>query len=123
MVEALRSAARKYSCDARLTITGDGSAATRAFADGRRFDVYPRRELTPLQYRMLSTQPDMIHDYARHLAARFRDEGATHVAVYARAHASLNGRPSQLLIDPNVDLAKQSDGLSPKPWIAALQGR
>jgi hypothetical protein len=72
---------------------------------------------------MLSTQPDMIHDYARHLAARFRDEGAIHVEVHARAYASLNGRRSQLLIDPNVDLAKQSDGLSPKPWIAALQGR
>jgi len=33
---------------------------------------------------------------------------------------SLNGRQPQLLIDPNVDLAKERVGLLPARWIVPL---
>jgi hypothetical protein len=33
---------------------------------------------------------------------------------------SLNGRPPQLLIDPNVDLARQQVSLLPTRWIIPL---
>jgi hypothetical protein len=63
------------------------------------------RELTPMQRAMMSTQPDMIAQYARHLAARHRERVHGRVEVYADAWASLNGRPARRLIDPSADLA------------------
>lgn len=83
----------------------------------KHFVVKPRSELTALQYKMMSTQPDMIHDYALHLAERY---GATS-RVYARAYASLNGRPSQALIDPAVDLAAEPRRLGPARFILPLE--
>jgi len=90
-------------------------------ADDRRYVVYPREELTPLQYKMMSTQPDMIQEYARHLARRFTEQGHQRVRVYADAWASMNGHPRQRLIDPAVDLASAPWSLAPKPWILPLQ--
>ncbi|MCX4247558.1 HTTM domain-containing protein [Paraliomyxa miuraensis] len=89
--------------------------------DEARFMVHPRRELTTLQYRMMSTQPDMIHEYALALAERYRERGHDHVRVHAHAWAALNGRPSQRLIDPSVDLASQPRSLRTAPWIVPLQ--
>jgi hypothetical protein len=88
-------------------------------AEGERV-VRPRSELTELQARMMSTQPDMIHQYALHLAERFGRSGSTRVRVYADAWAALNGRPSQRLIDPNVDLAAESRSLLPARFIVPL---
>jgi vitamin K-dependent gamma-carboxylase len=82
--------------------------------------VVPRRELTRLQYAQMATQPDMILQYAHHVAARYRAEGFTAVRVYAQAWAALNGRRSQRLIEPAVDLAAEPQGLLPKPWIVPL---
>lgn len=89
--------------------------------DDRRYVVYPREMLTPLQYKMMSTQPDMIQEFARHLRQTFEAEGHARVRVYADAWASLNGRPRQRLIDPSVDLASEPPSLWPKPWIVPLQ--
>ncbi len=86
----------------------------------KRFQVFPRRELTPLQYRMMATQPDMIHEYALHLERRYHERGFRDVKVYARAWVSLNGRPSQPLIDPDVDLASQPRALGPSRFIVPL---
>ena len=90
-------------------------------SDDRRYVVYPREQLTPLQYKMMSTQPDMIQQFARHLQQTFVAQGHRHVRVYADAWASLNGRPRQRLIDPTVDLASAPWTLRPKPWILPLQ--
>ena len=87
----------------------------------RQFRVSPRSELTPLQLKMLSTQPDMIQDYARHLAARYEAMGYRGVAVRADAWVAFNGRPSQRLIDPHEDLAHAPRSLAPKPWIVPLR--
>lgn len=90
-------------------------------ADDRRYVVYPRELLTPLQYKMMSTQPDMIQQFARHLQQTFQAQGHQRVRVYAEAWASLNGRPRQRLIDPGVDLANEPWSLWPKRWILPLQ--
>lgn len=86
----------------------------------RRYIVYPRERLTPLQYKMMSTQPDMIQEYAQHLAKTFDADGHTTVRVYADAWASLNGRPRQRLIDPDVDLASAPRTLRANAWILPL---
>ena len=85
---------------------------------GGRFVVYPRKELTPLQYQMMCTQPDMIHEYALNLAERFEQRGHGRVRVYAHTWAALNGHPSQRLIDPRVDLASKPRSLRAADWIA-----
>jgi vitamin K-dependent gamma-carboxylase len=82
--------------------------------------VRPREELSELQVRMMSTQPDMIHQYAKHLARRYQAEGGGRVRVYADAWAALNGRLSQRLIDPTVDLAAEPRTLGPVRFIVPL---
>jgi hypothetical protein len=87
----------------------------------RSFRVSPASELTRLQVKMLSTQPDMIEDYARHLAARYEALGYRGVRVRADTWVAFNGRPSQRLIDPNVDLGHAPRSFAPKPWIVPLR--
>ncbi|HSC85981.1 MAG TPA: HTTM domain-containing protein, partial [Polyangiaceae bacterium] len=79
-------------------------------------------ELTRLQLKMMSTQPDMIHEYALHLAERTRHElGVSEVAVRADAWVAFNGRRSQRLVDPEVDLAAQPRSLAHSSWILPLR--
>ena len=82
--------------------------------------VFPRKTLAPLQYRQLVTQPDLILDYAHILADEYRARGHQGVQVRAEAFVALNGRPSQRLIDPDVDLAAWPRGWAPRPWILPL---
>ena len=84
---------------------------------GREFVVVPGDYLTAQQQRMLSTQPDMILQFAHYLAAEYRRRGVRQPQVYAECYAGLNGRPSRLLIDPTVDLARQQEGWGEKRWI------
>jgi HTTM domain/Vitamin K-dependent gamma-carboxylase, lumenal domain len=74
-------------------------------ATGEQWVVDPRAELTPLQTNMMATQPDMIADYARHLAAEARRAGHAGVEVRADVYVSLNGRPNRRFVDPDADLA------------------
>lgn len=85
---------------------------------GRRWRVDPADELTPLQARMLATAPDLILQYAHYLAARLEHEQpGSVIEVRADVFVSLHGRPHRRLIDPEVDLARERDGLAAKPWI------
>ena len=88
---------------------------------GRQSVVLAREELTPLQLRMMETQPDLILAYAHHLADRWARRGEGPVQVFADGWVSLNGRRRARLIDPTVDLASVSDGFAPKPWILPLE--
>jgi hypothetical protein len=87
--------------------------------DGRTTErrVYPSALLTPLQLRQMPTQPDLIHQLARHIREDAEAAGETDVTVYADAFVSWNGRPSARLIDPTVDLAAQLRTVGPAPWI------
>ena len=49
--------------------------------------------------------PDMALQFSHGLADSFRAEGYEQIEVRANVMASLNGRESQHLIDPTVDLA------------------
>jgi hypothetical protein len=86
-------------------------------ATHKRYIEYPRKYLTPLQERMMDTQPDMILQYAHFLADKYRDKLQHPVAVYADDYVSLNQKPGQTYIDPKVDLSKEKDGFAPKKWI------
>ncbi len=83
--------------------------------------ITPRRSLQAWQHKSMSTQPDMIHHYAHHLRDDLEAQGYEGVQIYAHAFVSYNGRPSQRLIDPGVDLAAQARDHSPKAWILPLK--
>lgn len=60
--------------------------------------------LTPNQEKMMSTQPDLMLATAKHIQEIWNDAKGEHVRVRAEVWASLNGRRSQLMIDPFLDL-------------------
>ncbi|MCB9764077.1 MAG: HTTM domain-containing protein [Alphaproteobacteria bacterium] len=87
---------------------------------GRTWMEHPADGLTALQHKQMRTQPDLIRQYARHLAAQYAVRGLD-VAVYADAWASLNGRPSQRLLRPDVDLTLPDGALEAAGWIVPLE--
>ena len=87
---------------------------------GRTFRVSPLDYFTRYQTKMMSPQPDMVLEAAHVIAEDYRARGVHQPAVYADVFVSLNGRSMQRLIDPRVDLARQVDGLSNKPWILPM---
>jgi vitamin K-dependent gamma-carboxylase len=91
---------------------------------GEQWLVDPQQELTEWQSRKMSGRPDMILDYAHHLARTMARPGARdRITVHATVSCSLNGRPPQFLIDPEVDLAHEPRSMAPAPWIVPLAPR
>jgi len=87
---------------------------------GREFAVAPGDYLDNRQERKMVSRPDMILQFAHWLRDRYREQGMTNVEVYADAWASLNGRDSQRLIDPDRDLAKVRWSILHSDWIMPL---
>ena len=69
------------------------------------------------QWRLMATEPDLIHQAAMQLARAAREAGHPAVEVRADAHVSLNGRPAAPLIDPTVDLAAERRDIWHDDWI------
>ena len=87
---------------------------------GQTWVVDPKQHLEPRQAMKMANKPDMILLFAHHLAEQKRREGYDNVEVRAQVTSSLNGRKPQVLIDPNVDLAKESRSMLPASWIVPL---
>ena len=87
---------------------------------GQTWTVKPDTYLESHQLTKMMTKPDLLLLFGHFLAAEKRREGFANVEVRARVMVSLNGRQPQLLIDPNVDLAKEQVSLLPAPWIVPL---
>ncbi len=67
------------------------------------------------QLGMMRWDPDMMLDFAHHVARNYRKRGHPNIEIRAVAICSLNGRQPQLLIDPQVDLAKVERSIWPSP--------
>ena len=89
-------------------------------ATGQTWTIKPEDYLKSHQLIKVTTKPDLLVLFAHHLAEEKRREGYDNVEVRARVMVSLNGRQPQLLIDPNVDLAKEEVSLLPARWIVPL---
>ena len=98
--------------EAVFTVTHPGS--------GQTWTIKPEEHLESHQVMKMITKPDLILLFGHHLAEEKRREGYENVEVRARVMVSLNGRQPQLLIDPNVDLAKEDVSLLPARWIVPL---
>lgn len=83
--------------------------------------VLPENYLTELQKTMMSTQPDLILQFAHFLGNKEKKKTGDEIAVYAEVRVSLNGKKSSILIDPNRDLMKVKDDFSHKDWILQLE--
>jgi hypothetical protein len=94
---------------AELTVRDPATHATR--------EVRLREELTPMQVKMMATQPDMILAYARHLAQQTEARGQPRPEVFADVVVVLNGRSAARLVDEHVDLAAEHESLATKRWI------
>jgi hypothetical protein len=79
--------------------------------------VNNRNFLTPLQERMMSTQPDMIVQYAHFLGEVYKNQGMHQPEVYADCYIALNGKPSKQFIDNTYNLMQAEDNFQNKKWI------
>ncbi|MDR6805942.1 hypothetical protein J2Y45_003134 [Dyadobacter sp. BE34] len=86
-------------------------------ANGKRQTVNNNDFLTRLQEKMMSTQPDMILQYAHMLRDYYAARGFVQPHVYVDSYVALNGRTGKPLIAPDVDLAQQCDSFQHKSWI------
>jgi hypothetical protein len=77
--------------------------------------------LTPLQEKMMSTQPDMILKYAHFLAKTFEQKGMSKPEVYGEIYVALNGQRSRLFIDSTINLAAQPLSWGHYPWVLAYE--
>lgn len=81
------------------------------------YEVNNAEFLTPLQEKMMSTQPDMILKYAHFLARTYKERGIQEPKVYAEVHVTLNGAGSRLFIDSSVNLAAEPLSWKHYQWI------
>ena len=77
--------------------------------------------LTPNQEKMMSTQPDMILQFAHFLYKEYQQKGFEDPVITAESYVTLNGRRSQRLVDPKVNLAKIPRGFQHKYWVLPLE--
>jgi hypothetical protein len=84
---------------------------------GKFYVVENQEFLTPLQEKMMATQPDMILQYAHILRDHYLQLGWKSPKVYVDSYVVLNGRLGKPLIDPLTDLAQQEDSFNHKTWI------
>lgn len=86
-------------------------------AKGKQFVVNNSDFLTPLQEKMMSTQPDMILQFAHMIKDHYTKLGIESPQVYLDSYVALNGRLGTPLVDPNINLAKEKESFLHKKWI------
>jgi hypothetical protein len=86
-------------------------------AEGRQALVDNRDFLTPLQEKMMSTQPDMMLQYAHILSKHFVSQGFRSPEIYVDSYVTLNGRLGRPLVDATTDLAKENESFKHKEWL------
>ncbi|RFS17756.1 HTTM domain-containing protein [Emticicia sp. C21] len=85
--------------------------------NGKQVVVNNNDFLSTLQEKMMSTQPDMLLQYAHILCDYYKQHGFESPQVYVDSYVTLNGRMGKPLISPNTDLAKEHDSFQHKSWI------
>ena len=68
----------------------------------------------------MSTQPDLMIATAKKIQEIWNDAKGEHVRVRAEVWASLNGRRSQLMIEPFLDLTTLENDWSQRTFVLPL---
>lgn len=82
--------------------------------------IDPAQYINDEQFDEMIGNPDMILQFAHFVAEQHRIMGEGEIEVHAWVTASLNGRPSQPLINPEVNLVAQPRVLTASDWILPL---
>jgi vitamin K-dependent gamma-carboxylase len=69
--------------------------------------IKPSRYITPRQQTRMAQDPFLIYQLARHIGEDLRARGHMDVQIFADAFATLNGNPSQRIIDPKINLVSE----------------
>ncbi len=89
-------------------------------------EIVNSRYLTKRQEEQMSTQPDMIIQFAHFLKNEFNDTVLVinnkkyrieNPSVHANVFVALNGRPSQKMIDKKIDLSRKEYNLQHRAWL------
>jgi hypothetical protein len=85
--------------------------------------VVPSNLLPEWQYDAMKTRPELIRQYAHHVAdlAVEREPSKPRPEVHAISMVSLNGRKPQPMIDQDVDLAAEPATLGTPSWVPPLR--
>ena len=86
-------------------------------AEGRHAMVDNRDFLTPLQEKMMSTQPDMMLQYAHILYNHFVSQGFSYPEIYVDSYVTVNGRLGKPLVNATTNLAKENESFRHKEWL------
>ena len=86
-------------------------------ATGHQTEIINSQYLTQFQETQMSTQPDMILQFAHLLAKEYEKKGIKDPIVTAQSYVTLNGSGSRLYIDSTINLAKEQDSFGHKKWI------
>ncbi|WP_340153581.1 HTTM domain-containing protein [uncultured Marivirga sp.] len=81
------------------------------------FEVIPSQYLTPVQEKMMNTQPDMILQFAHFLRDQYQSDYNSEVEVFVESYATINGKGSRPFIDPAVNLATVKNSYQHKNWV------
>lgn len=84
---------------------------------GKEGAVINHQFLNPHQEKQMAMQPDLILQYARYLRDYYEEQGVQNPSVRAEVWVTLNGRPAELLVNPDIDLSDKRDSWRPKDWI------
>jgi hypothetical protein len=88
---------------------------------GKEGSVINHQFLTDHQEKQMAMQPDLILQFAHYLQDHYARQGMPDPEVRAEVWVTLNGRPAQLLIDPETDLTQQQDNWASKDWILPFE--
>lgn len=77
--------------------------------------------LTKTQEKQMSTQPDMILQFAHFLKEKYREKGFIDPHITAESYVTLNGRRSKPFIDPKVNLVNIEESWKHKDWVLPLK--
>ncbi len=105
-----------YRWSWRVLLTEKEGVATFRVTDpatGRTRTVFPSDELAPFQVKAMSVRPDLIRQYAHHLADAAEESGRVRPQVRADVWVSIAGHPRARLMNPDVDLASEPLGFGP----------
>ena len=89
--------------------------------NSKRIEIRNSDYLTPLQEKMMATQPDMILQYAHFLKVEYQQKGIASPIVKADSYVSLNGSGSRRYIDQDTDLAQLTEGFAHKSWLLPFE--
>ncbi|MDN4165294.1 HTTM domain-containing protein [Cytophagales bacterium LB-30] len=88
---------------------------------GKTAEIAPSDYLTPLQVKMMATQPDMILQFAHFLKKEFQAQGIANPEVRAQSYVTFNGRGSRPFLDSSVDLTQFSIYSTDLSWVLPFQ--